>query len=242
MLSTTGRGVEVAYLAVMLEQMAPGKYRDAAISAAKELLLTPPSAENLDRLDTLAKSYLYGVLEFYKDTSFAANAQQVLVGPDGRLNTDALDYLSKTLKEQSAAALYAAYQNPSLTNQMDKMDLGRELLGYVGQSSQANQFLTETLQNRDLDPRTKSFVVAQLAGGGFGPFATEAPQDPQVINSRVQLLTALQPQYTNDEQLSQVISATINSLQTGQPMDFRQLFGGGGRRGFGGFGGGGGNN
>jgi hypothetical protein len=233
--------VEVAYLTVTLEQLAPGKYRDAAVSAAKELLLTPPSADNSDRLDTLAKSYLYGVLEFYKDTSFAVNAQQVLIGPDGRLNADALDYLSKTLKEQSAAALYAAYQNPGMTNQMDKMELGRELLGYVGQSPQANQFLTETLQNADVDPRAKSVVIAQLAGGGFGQFATEAPQDPQVINNRIQLLTSLQSKYTNDEQLSQVIAATINSLQSGQPMDFRQLFGGG-RRGFGGFGGGGGNN
>ena len=80
MLSTTGRGVEVAYLVVTLEQLAPGKYRDAAVAAAKELLLTPSSADNLDRLDALAKSYLYGVLEFYKDESFVANAQQIQIG------------------------------------------------------------------------------------------------------------------------------------------------------------------
>jgi len=231
MLGTTGRGVEVAYLAVTLEQMAPGKYRDAAVTAARELLMTPPSADNLDRLDTLAKSYLYGVLEFYKDTSFAVNAQQALVGADGRLNLDALDYLSQTLKDQSVSALYAAYQNPNLTNQMDKLDLGREMLGYVGQNSQANQFLTETLQNQTLDARAKTFAVARLAGGGFGPFTADAPQDPQVVNNRIQLLTSLQPQFAADEQLSQVITATISSLQTGQPLDMRQIFGGGRRGG-----------
>ena len=240
MLGTTGRGVEVAYLAVTLEQMAPGKYRDAAVAAARELLMTPPSADNLDRLDALAKSYLYGVLEFYKDTSFAVNAQQALVGTDGRLNLDALDYLSQTLKEQSVSALYAAYQNPSLTNQMDKLDLGREMLGYVGQNSQANQFFTETLQNQNLDPRAKTFAVARLVGGGFGPFTADAPQDPQVVNNRIQLLTSLQPQFAADEQLSQVITATISSLQTGQPLDMRQLFGGG-RRGSASSAGGGGN-
>jgi hypothetical protein len=236
MLGTTGRGVEVAYLAVTLEQISPGKYRDAAVAAAKELLLTPPTAENVDRLDALAKSYLYGVLEFYKDTSFAVNAQQMLVGANGRLNLDALDYLSQTFKEQSVSALYAAYQNPSLTNQSDKFDLGREMMGYVGQNSQANQFFTETLQNQNLDPRAKTFAIARLAGGGFGPFAADTPQDPQVVNSRIQLLSSLQPQFAADEQLSQVISATITSLQTGQPLDMRQVFGGG-RRGGGGGGG-----
>ena len=230
MLSTTGRGVEVAYLTVTLEQMAPGKYRDAAIAAARELLMTPPSADNADRLDALAKSYLYGVLEFYKDTSFVINAQQMLVGADGRLNNDALDYLSQTLKDQSAAVIYAAYKNPALTNRIDKFDLGRELVGYVGQNATANQFFTETLQSADMDPRAKTFAVARLAGGGFGPGSTDAPIDPQVANGRIQLLTSLQPQFAGDEQLSQVITATITSLQSGQPMDMRQLFGGGSSR------------
>ncbi|MEI9961239.1 MAG: hypothetical protein WDM76_08985 [Limisphaerales bacterium] len=133
MLASTGRGVEVAYLTVVLEEIAPGKYHDAAIKAAIELLLTPPPIEDPDRLDDLAKSYLYGVLEFYKDTSFAVNAQQMLVGADGRLDQDAMDYLSTVLKDQSVSALYAAFQNSALTNQFDKMTLGRDILNYVGQ-------------------------------------------------------------------------------------------------------------
>src|SRR5437868_2819863 len=83
--------------------MAAGKYRDAAISAAKQLLMKPPSVDSPDRLDQLAKSYLYGVLEFYKDTSFAVNAQQMLIGADGRLDQDAMDYLSTVLKEQAVS-------------------------------------------------------------------------------------------------------------------------------------------
>ncbi len=237
MLGTTGRGVEVAYLTVTLEQMAPGKYRDAAITAAKELLMTPASGANFDRLDALAKSYLYGVLEFYKDTSFVVNAQQMLVGADGRLNQDALDYLSQALKDQSVSVLYAVYQNPSFTNQMDRYDVGREILGFVGQNAQANQFLTETLANKDIDSRMKTFAVMRLAGGGFGPGSSDTPVDPQLANSRVQLLTTLQPQFASDESMSRVITATIASLQSGQPIDYRQLFGGGGgggRRGGGG--------
>ncbi|HEY2328471.1 MAG TPA: hypothetical protein VGI63_01510, partial [Verrucomicrobiae bacterium] len=55
--------------------------------------------------------------------------------------------------------------------------------------------------------------------------------DPQLINSRIQLLTSLQSQFASDEQLSQAITATIASLRSGQPLDFRQLFGGGRRGG-----------
>jgi uncharacterized membrane protein YgcG len=247
MLSSTARGVEVAYLTVVLEEIAPGKYRDMAVGAAKDLLMNPPAVDSPDRLDDLSKSYLYGVLEFYKDTSFAVNAEQLLVGADGRLDQDAMDYLSTVLKDQSVPALYAAYQNSNLTNQFDKMSLGRELMGYVGENSTANQFFTDTMNNPDLDDRVKMFSIAQLAGGGFGPFGADEPTDPQVVNGRVQLLNSLQSQFAGDQQMSQVLSATITALQSGQPVDMRQIFGGGGRGGFGGGrrgggGGGGGNN
>ena len=228
MLSNTGRGVEVAYLTVMLEEIAPGKYRDAAIAAAKELLMNPPAVDSPDNLDQLSKSYLYGVREFYKDTSFAVNAQQMLVGPDGRLDRDALDYLSTVLKDQSVSALYSAYENQNLTNQADKMALGREIMNYVGQNSQANQMFTETLNNPDLDSRVKAFTVIQLAGGGFGPFTSDAPTDPQVINSRIALLNSLLPQVANDPMLSKAIPAAINALQNpDQPIQPRDIFGGG---------------
>jgi uncharacterized membrane protein YgcG len=239
MLGSTGRGVEVAYLAVILEEIAPGKYRDAAVAAAKELLMNPPAVDSPDSLDQLSKSYLYGVLEFYKDTSFAVNAQQMLVGTDGRLDQDALDYLSTVLKDQSVSALYSAYENPALTNQFDKMSVGREVLNYVGQNSQANQLFTETLNNADLPPQAKAFTVIQLAGGGFGPFASEAPTDPQVISNRLNLLKQQESAFANDPTMSQAITMAENALQNGspiQPQDMRQIFRGGG-----GFGGGGNN-
>jgi hypothetical protein len=245
MLSATGRGVEVAYLAVMLEEIAPGKYRDAAVAAAKELLMNPPPVDSPDRLDDLAKSYLYGVLEFYKDTSFAVNAQQMLVGADGRLDQDAMDYLSVVLKDQSVSALYSAYQNSSLSNQFDKMTLGREILNYAGQNSQANQLFNDTLANQDLDSRAKAMSIIQLAGGGFGPFASDAPTDPQIISGRIALLNSAQSQFANDPTLLQAITLATQALQNGsqiQPQDMRQIFGGGGRGGFGGGRGGGNNN
>ena len=229
MLSTTGRGVEVAYLAVMLEEMAPGRHGAAAVAAAKELLMNPPAIDSPDRLDELAKSYLYGVLEYFNDTSFAINAQQILVGKEGRLDQDALVYLSTVTKEVSVSALYAAYENPALTNQFDKQSIGREVLNYVGQNSQANALFTETLNDPGFDPRSKAFTVMQLAGGISGPDPGDAPLDPQVVSGRVVLLNSLlaQPQFANDPALSKVIPATIAALQTGQPVQPPDIFGGG---------------
>jgi hypothetical protein len=248
MLATTGRGVEVAYLAVVLEEMAPGKYRDAAVAAAKDLLMNPPAIDSPDRLDELSKSYLYGVLEYFTDTSFAVNAQQMLVGKDGRIDQDAMDYLATVLKDQSVSALYAAYQNPGLTNQFDKMRVGREVLNYVGQNSQANALFTETLSNPDIDSRMKAFTVMQLAGGDFGPVTSDVPTDPQVAANRITLLNSLVSQFGNDPTLSKVIPAVVQALQNNQPIQqdtMRNLFGGGrqrGQQGGGGGGGGGGGN
>ncbi|MFN7138464.1 MAG: hypothetical protein ACK4UN_03905 [Limisphaerales bacterium] len=78
-LETTGRAVEVAYVARLLESIAPGKYRDVAIASAKDLLRNPLPIDNPNRLDEQAEGYLYGVLEFYNDNSFASDAMALLV-------------------------------------------------------------------------------------------------------------------------------------------------------------------
>jgi hypothetical protein len=225
MLNSTGRGVEIAYLTVILEEIAPGKYQNIAITAAKELLMNPPAIDNPDRLDDLSKSYLYGVLEFYKDTSFVVNAQQMLVGADGRLDQDVMDYLTTVLNDQAVSAFYAAYQNPALTNEIDRMLIRGDVLAYVGQNSQANALLTETLDNPDVNPRIKAMTLIGLAIG---------ENDPQEASAKIALLTSLQNRFANDPTLSQVIPSVIVSLQTGDPVNVPNIFGGGRRDGVGG--------
>ncbi len=233
-LETTGRGIEVDYVAKVLQEMTPDKYRTPAISAAKDLLTHPMAVDNPNRLDDLSKSYLYDVLRMYNDNSFAASAQMMLVGADGRLDRDALNYLNKVLKDQAVPALYAAYNNSSLTNQGDKMNLGRDLLGYVGDNATANQFFADTLKNPDLDARIKTFTIAALAGGGgFGNNNATLPTQQQVT-SRVAILNGLLTQYASDQRTTQIINATIDALNSGQPVDFRAIFRGGGGGGGGG--------
>ena len=52
-LAGSGRGLEVAYLTHVLEEMAPGKYKDAALAAARNLLASGTAAD---------RDHLFGVL------------------------------------------------------------------------------------------------------------------------------------------------------------------------------------
>src|ERR1043165_3917356 len=185
-LGTTGRGIEVAYIARVLEEIAPGKYRDLAITAAKDLLAHPPVIDSPNRLDELAKGYLYSVLTMFNDTSFAATAQTMLVGADGRIDRNALSYLNSTMKEMAVPTLYAAYQNPAMTNFQDKARVARDILNYAGNNQTANQLLKDIVKNEDLDARMRSFAIVQLAGGGFGPCATDSPTQKQLLSHREQ--------------------------------------------------------
>lgn len=217
MLNRSGRGVEIAYLTVALEGIAPGKYQNTAVTAAKELLMNPPAINDPDNLDQLSRSYLYGVLEFYKDTSFAGNAQQMLVGADGRLDQDAMDYLTTVLKEQAVSAFYAAYQNPALTNQSDKMLIRSDVLNYVGRNSQANTLLAQTLDDLDLEPRLKAATLLGLASG---------ETDPQIAAAKITLFRSWLNKYANDPVLSKVLAATINNLQNpDQPVQLQDILG-----------------
>jgi hypothetical protein len=67
-LDTTGRGVEVAYIARVLQDEVPGKFRENALKAARDLLANPPAYDQPNRLDENARAYLYQVLSMYNDT------------------------------------------------------------------------------------------------------------------------------------------------------------------------------
>ena len=234
-LETTGRGIEVAYLAKTLEEMTPGKYRDTAIASAKDLLAHPPAIDKPNGADNMAESYLFDVLKMYGDTSFAAIAQTMLIGADGRVDRSALDYLNSMLKDQAIPALYQAYNNSSLTNGYEKSRIARDILGYVGQNPTANQLLTDIVSNKDLDTRVRGFAVMQLAGG-FG----QDDVDAKVYLARIPIVNQLLATAT-DPQLIDTLNRTLNNLiirsTNGVPEN---TFGGGRRGGRGGSPGGGG--
>lgn len=218
-LQSSGRAVEVAYIARVLEEMAPGKYREIAIASAIDLLRNPLPIDNPNRLDEQAEGYLYGVLELYGDKSFLADAKSMLLGADGRLNRNAQQYLTKTEGEQVVATFYDLYKNSAVSNNWDRMSLGNRILDYAGTNPQANQFLAEIVNNPDMDSRMKSFAIMRLAGG-FG--GMESPTDPNVIRGRIDVVESLKPSAAGDERLTRTFDTTIgnlNKLLKGEPIE-----------------------
>jgi hypothetical protein len=209
-LSVTGRGVEVAYLDHILDAMVPGKYRDLALTAAKDLLTHPPTVANPDRLDENSEEYLFSVLEKYKDTSFASIAAALLIKANGQLDRAALRYLDN---EQSVPVLYQAYLDARLTNQFDKASIASRVLNYAGLNQQANQLFKDVVGNTNIDSRMRSFAVVRLGGGDFGPFSSDTPKDPQQIAARIQLLTDLASSVQGDERMARSIVTTLEKLQ-----------------------------
>ncbi len=217
-LDSTGRGVEVAYIARVLQEEAPNKYRDNALKAAKDLLANPPPIDQPNRLDENARAYLYQVLAMYHDTSFAPNAQSLLVTPEGHVDRQALAYLSSTLKDESVPALCAAFKDPKLTNQAERANIMNVVLNYAGPSAQANEVFAQVITNDALPSGIRAFTIQGLAGGS----GKDKPSDPKLIQARLQLLRDFRGTLT-DERLLKSIDDTRAALEqllaAGQPKE-----------------------
>ena len=208
-LSTSGRAVEIACVVRMLESMAPGKYREAAINAAKELLRNPLPIDNPNRLDEQAENYLYAILEMYKDNSFVADAGKQLITADGKLNRNARDYLTKTQGEEAIPALMDAFKSKAMTNEWDKASIAGRILDYVGKNSQADTLLNDIVSNPDFDARMRAYALMRLAGGR----GTDSPTDPEIIKKRMMIVAAI-AQGTTEESILRAADRTQQNLQT----------------------------
>ncbi len=232
-LQTTGRGVEVAHLTQLLEEIAPNKYAALAISAAKDLLANPLTIENPTRLDEQSKTFLYAILRKFNDVSFVPTAQQLVIQADGRLDRNALNYLTTALKEQSVSSLYSMYHDARVTNNFDRAAIATSALNYVGMSTTSDQMFRDIMNNEEAG-MMRFLALGRLNDGTLSP---------EVIQSRIQLVQSLK---FEDERMQRMVENTIQGLQRkanpqagGDNNDnrrrgFDSFFGGGGNRGPGG--------
>jgi hypothetical protein len=210
MLTTSGRGVEVAYVAKALQELVPNKYRDAAIAAAKDLLANPPAIDRPNRLDDNAKNFLFGVLSMYNDQSFANNAQNLLVTADGRVDRTALTYINGTLKEDAVPALYQAFKDSRVTNMWERASLATQIFSYAGANPQVNDIFKEVVTNETLPPWLRATAIQTVAGGHGQFFGGVAPTDPAQIKARIELLNSLPA--ISDEGLAQARAEAVQKL------------------------------
>jgi hypothetical protein len=190
-LSRTRRGLELAYLAHVLEEMAPGKYKDAALAAARDLLAGGGAAE---------RDYLFELLQRFSDRSYVATAQAQLIQADGQVDRAALRYLQQTLGEQSVAVAAQLYQDSRLAAPGSKEPLARLALAHVGVSPQAAQLYHTAILDPVLLPDQKRELVEDLNQDGFSNKKNPTPTDLQIIANRYALTQAyLQQDYVQND-------------------------------------------
>jgi hypothetical protein len=222
--SSSARGVEVAYSTYLLNQMAGEKYREASVTAARELLLNPAPSGN-SRLDRDNKDYLYWVLTFYKDPGFLDVAQQLLVGANGQLDPDALNYLRESMQEQAMPAIAAAFADARITNRMEKIPLLGAALDYLGKHPMANQMVTDVLKDQTIPVQIRTLTVQSLGGQERGPFRSETPKTPAELQARLQLLQEIRASAQEERLVRSLDEATERlrvQLSGGNPDDVRR--------------------
>ena len=207
-LDTTGRGVEVAFIAKVLQEEAPDKYKDNALKAAKDLLANPPPLDQPNHLDENSRAYLYSVLTMFGDTSFADTAQGLVVTEQGRIDKQAVGYLNGILKDKAGAALCTAYKDPRLTNRSERATLMNAILTYAGPSPEANQVFQSVLLDESIPAGIRAFTVQGLAGGS----GSDRPSDPKLIESRIDLLRSYRGSL-KDEKLLHAMDDTQAALE-----------------------------
>lgn len=192
-LGTARSGVEVAYLAEVLEQLAPGSYRAATTSAAIHLLEKGVAAD---------RNILFEIMRSLGDTSYVASAQNEMIKRDGQIDRDALRYLQQALGPQSLNLAARSYQDPHLVEAGSKEPLARVALSYVGTDARALDLFHTALLDPSLLPDQKRNLVEDLNEDGLANRRTPTPEDLQIITRRYELTQAyLQQEYVRNDNI-----------------------------------------
>jgi hypothetical protein len=191
-LKTTGRGVEVAYLARALQQLAPDKYRADALAAAHELLAKPLVADSASPIDKFDRNYLFGVLVLFNDASAVAFAQSQLILPDGKLDPVSLRYLQQTMGAQSVALASQLWQDPRIAPDQ-KEPLARVALAYVGTDAKADQLYQTAINDQNLSADARRNLIEDLNQDGFPNTKNLTADDLALILARIAMIEQIGP-------------------------------------------------
>lgn len=192
-LGSTRNGLEVAYLTQILEEMAPGTYKDAALVAAGRLLEAGASAD---------RDMLFEVMKRFGDTSYVASAERQIIQSDGHVDRAALGYLQQSLGAQSMALVSRYYQDARLSEPGSKEPLVRAALAYVGANEQALDLYHSALFDTSLSPDQKRNLVEDLNEDGIANRRTPTPEDLKLIENRYALTQSyLQQDYVRNDKL-----------------------------------------
>jgi hypothetical protein len=197
-LARTGRSEEVTWLAFSLQEIAPDKYRDLALDAARRLLSAPASPDGKGGDRDLG----FMLLSEFRDTSYVAAAQQQLVRADGKVDKSALKYLMQTLGPQSVPVVAQMYEDPRITDPNSKEPFARLALNFVGADQTANDFYVKAINDSGLSNEARKNLIEDLNQDGFANRKNLTANDLPLINSRMALIEQLVPSTTDQVNLA----------------------------------------
>lgn len=195
-LLAAGRSAELAYLSQLLEELAPGRYRDATLTTARNLLAGGKVTDAGER------NGLYDLLLQMKDTSFASTAQAGLVQGDGKVDRGALRYLQQSLGEKSLEAAVQTFQDARVVDADSKEALGRLALSFVGANDKALELYHKATLDPQLKPDQRRNLVEDLNQDGFSNRRNPTAEDLKLIVNRYALTQSyLQQDYVKNDKL-----------------------------------------
>jgi hypothetical protein len=225
-LENTGRGVEVAYLEIALQDIARDLYVDEILEATRRLLTTlPPVTADSMAVDRRAKGYLYAILVKYKDLIFVDTAKTLLITADGRLDGDVLRYLRQVLGTDAMPVFHNVMNDERLTDELDRYAIRDAILRHIGTDPQADVLLMQTVREG---------MAQQEEGGAFnwGPMKLplsalmqgidEAPA--QNIANRRELIENLREEFDHPQ-----LNGALNKMDAGLEAAQQGVIQGGGK-------------
>ena len=148
-LSSTGRGFEIAYTAKKLQKwIGKDAYRDEALGAAHELLGEPIDVADGNKFDAASRQYLFMVLEMYGDKTFVQTAQGQLINEEGKIDRSVLSYFEKIDDGSATDAVVQAMQSGQL-RESDMREMARVAVQAVGKNDAQADSLFQDIMTSD---------------------------------------------------------------------------------------------
>ena len=223
-LDDTGRGLEVAFLDMILTEMAPDLYKDKVLEVTHDLLINAPTTDGSSLFDEASRMVLFAILMKYKDATFVDAAKTMIITPEGKVDGAVVNYLSTILGEKAVPLLYAKLKDDSLTDDGDKMALGDAVLKYVGTNDDSNAYFKEIMLNKELG-RLRYLAPGYLVGGD---------RSKATLRNRQNLIESIKED-SEDEGLNRRLDGVYTQIEVMiDPSKAEELGGAGGGEGIGG--------
>ena len=191
-LTSSGRGFEVAYSANKLRSML-GKdaYRDEALNVAHDLLIDPIDIVGGNKFDAASKQYLFAVLKMYGDKTFVQTAQAQLINEEGRINRSVLSYFENIGGGRAIDAVVQAMQRGQL-RETDMREMARVAVQGVGQNNVEADSLFQDIMTSDQYSLDVKMETIRSMDNSEDLTNMDKSEQAAVLESRLDLMDRIQ--------------------------------------------------